>query len=86
MTPFTSDTANRLAAKLAALDLEVDEQAALDAILDRAADAGQEVAGFAWQKGEPRDHSRVAEDFHKVKPPDLTAAGIRIGDALGLKL
>jgi len=88
MHPFDSDTINRLAAKLDALQLASDERAALDAIIDRAADGGDEVEGFANLAAGPGAGAAapVAERELKAKPLDLNVGATRIADALGFKL
>ena len=82
MNNFTSETVNRLAGKLSALDLGADERAALDSILDRAADAGDVVAFGAFEE-QPLPGSTRAENKAKVQAPDLSLGGIKIADALG---
>lgn len=82
MNNFNSETVNRLADKLSALDLGADERAALDSILDRAGDAGDVVAFGSFEK-QPMAESAKAEQMQKVQAPELSHAGIKIADALG---
>ena len=88
MHQFESDTINRLAAKLDGLSLTDDERAALDAIIDRAADGGDDVSGFAYlSAGLSSSADQAAmENQRKVKPLDLNPGAGRIADALGPKL
>ncbi len=88
MTDFDSSTMNGLAEKLDALDLTTAERAALDCIIDRAADDrdGDEVVGFTMFDTASNSHSlKTAEHSAKVKAPDLSVPGIKIANALGLR-
>ena len=81
---FESETINRLADKLAGLELADDERAALDCILDRAADEDSEVAGFLFERQTETNPGAVtAESAAKVQQPDLSSGGIKIAGALG---
>jgi len=69
---YSPDTLNSLADKLADLELDEQERAALEEIIDRASDSGG-VAAFGQGLGVPSSFGG-----------SLSPAGFRIGGAVGL--
>lgn len=83
MREFDGDTCNRLAARIASLELEADEQSLLDLILERAAD-GDEVIGHELKPTGQESLSRQ-EQASKLTAPDLTLGGVRLAVAAGFR-
>lgn len=91
-TEFTKEDVESLAAKLDGLELTSAEQAVLGGILERAAMADDEVAGFAFD-GKGNDLRarpgasmgwKVEGESWKIEQPSISAS--RLGDAIGMKL